>query len=236
MIYSNLQSRVAMNLDNRSDLTTYIQNWINDARKDIALEYDFDYLYVEATCQTSAGSATYAFPEDYLGHDILLLGTKKLVRITPREFENLRGLHENIDVTIDSATPYLPYYDSSLETDTPDYYLVRGMFFDLYPIPDGTYTLVIKYYSQPADFSEDSDEDYMSRFHPDIIVWNAALRGAVYLDDAKKQGDFNGLYNKALSQMMRREKDRSGKDKNPRMRDYREYEPTQLRRILKVGV
>jgi len=51
MIASELSGRVYDYLD--YDFTAeMIMDWVNDARRDLALKYDFNYLYEEATEST----------------------------------------------------------------------------------------------------------------------------------------------------------------------------------------
>ena len=219
-------------LDNRTDLDTLIVKWINATRRHIATKYDFAYLYTEATATTSAGSVRYALPADYLGHLNLFLGTKKLIRIATNEFDSLHGIDKDIENT-DGSTAYL-HTIGSLEQDEPDYYIDRGMEFDLYPIPDGIYTLTIRYYANPADWTLDTDYDYISTFHQEAVIFGAVLRGAIYLEDEAKIQKFSGLYKEEITTMQKNEKDRQAGDISHRMKSYKDFPPDQFKRIMKV--
>jgi len=233
MYMSTMESRVADYLD-RSDLTTEITGWINDTVKDIATRYEFDYLFTEASASTTSGTQRYALPSDYMGHLILMLGTKKLVRLTSREYDEITGDQYDLETT-DSATVYM-YTTGSSRTDEPDYYVDRGMEIDLYPIPNATYTLTMRYYSQPDDLSTaTSDENYISRFHPDAINFGAAWRGALFLDDADKIAHFKAAYDEAINQMIGKEKRKDGQDYHVRMRESKDYALTQFKRLMKVN-
>lgn len=102
MNFATLQTRVSEYLD-RDDLTLKIRGWINDTRKDIAIKYDFDYLYAESTSTTTAGCATYAYPSDYLGHETIWISAKKLARVRAREADELT----QTDITATVAQLYL---------------------------------------------------------------------------------------------------------------------------------
>ncbi len=233
MQFSVICDRVADYLD-RSDLTARIEGWVNDTRKDIALspEVNLDYLYTEATCETSAGTARYALPTDYLGHLSIFVGTKKLVKISPREYEETTG--DDIDIVgTDSGSPFL-YTTGSLVQGEPDYYIDRGMEFDLYPTPDATYTITIKYYAQPADFDEDTDEDYLSRFHFEAIIFGASVRGALFLDDGVKIQQVNAAYDQALKKIIQRDKKKKSTDVAYRMKTYKDYSLGQFKRLMHV--
>ncbi len=229
MNFSTLQSRVGDNLD-RTDLTTRIKGWINDERKSLAIDYNFDFLYVEATVTTSAGSGTYALPEDYLEKETLHLGSKKLHALTGKEFDELIGIKE----TLDSSTNLLVTTNSNITTGEPDYYINRGLYFDLYPIPNGSYTLTLKYYAQPIDFSGNTDEDYMSRIYFDAIIYGATMRGSAFLDDDKKLSTYAGLYSKALQSMEKKERGKKGNDLRRRMKTYKDFDLETFKRLIKA--
>jgi len=222
----------------RSDLTTQIQNWINDTRNDIALElakqeYSCSFLYTEATLDTVAGSARYPLPSDYLGHLSLFLGTKQLVRLFPVEHEEITADDSDIQST-DSGSAYLYLTGSNVE-DEPDYYIDRGMEIDLYPTPDQVYTLTLVYYAQPTPFSQDNDEDYISRFHFETIIFGAALRGAMFLDDTAKIQEFSQAYGSKLAALIASEKKKATSRQKSRMRTWKDYPLEQFKRIMKFN-
>ena len=228
-----IRQRVIDYLEGRTDLDSKINAWVDDARRDLAGKYDFAYLYTEATATTSAGEERYALPSDYLGHLSIFLGTKKLIRIRPGEFDAIHGDDADIQST-DGSTKYL-YTIGSSEQDEPDYYIDRGMEFDLYPVPDGTYTLLIKYYANPADWTADAEYDYISTFHTEAVIFGAALRGALYLEDDAKVQKYEAKYERLIQIMIKNEKDRQGGDTTIRIKSYKDFSSAQLKRIMKVN-
>lgn len=240
MQYDDIVDRVADYLD-RTDLgtsssdpisSTNIGKWVNDTRKDLALKHNFNYLYEEATVSTSAGTATYSLPQDYMGHVTILCDYKKLTRIGAREFDELvyTDDEENegsdqlqLDVSSDATSGF------------PEYYIDRGMYFELYPKPDATYTLTMKYYAQPDDFDSADDEDYMSRFHFEAIIFGASLRGAIFLDDMAKISIFTGAYKQAIDELIKREKDTKTKDAHVRFKSWKDYELETFRRLHRIS-
>jgi len=228
----DIRDRVADYLD-RSDLTTRINNWINDVRRDIALKYNFNYLYAEATCTTSAGSARYALPEDYLGHLTIMLDDKKLMKVAPREFDELTGIDHDVTTT----TGYLTYSeDTGDETSTPDYYVDRGMEIELYPAPDAAYTLKMRYYAQPEEWTDDANEDYVSRFHYEAMIWGVCLRGAMFLEEDNKIAIYAQAYQSAIDEMIKREHEQYQKPKDnfSRIKTWQDFDPTTFKRKVKV--
>lgn len=231
--FGTIKTRVKSYLDNRTDIDTEIGQWINDARRALAGEYNFNYLYTESTATVSASTARYALPSDYLGHLNIFLGTKKLIRILPNEFDSIHG--SDSDIASTDSSPEKLFTTSSSETGEPDYYIDRGMEFDLYPIPDATYTLTIKYYANPADWTLDAEYDYISTFHTEAVIFGAVLRGAIYLEDDAKAQKFAGVYASEIQRMIKREKDRKSSDVMVRMKSYKDFNVEQFKRITKMN-
>lgn len=239
MQYDDIVDRVADYLD-RTDLgtsasspisSTSIGQWVNDTRKDLALKHDFNYLYEEATISTSAGTAIYSLPQDYMGHVTILCNYKKLVRVGAREFDELYYT----DDTENTDSDQLQLNVSSESTSGfPEYYIDRGMYFQLYPEPDATYTITMKYFAQPDDFDSADDEDYMSRFHFEAIIFGTALRGAIFLDDQAKIAIFTQAYKMCIQELIAREKGTKNKDTHVRMKSWRDYEVETFRRLMRI--
>jgi len=237
MNYGTLQTRVSDYLD-RDDLTTKIRGWINDTRKDIAIKYDFDYLYVESTTTTTAGCANYAYPADYLGHEVIWVNYKKLARLRAREADELT----QSDITATAAKLYLTTEQGVIggtNQGSPDYYIERGMEFQLYPTPDDAYTLTLKYFAQPSSWTEsttadDAEEDYISRFHFEAIIWGASLRGAIYLDDEQKKASYGGAYDTAVKEMVAREMKKKTRDMKVRIKTWKDFDLATFERLHKI--
>jgi hypothetical protein len=104
----------------------------------------------------------------------------------------------------------------------------------------------LKYYAQPTDYevdtatddtagdSHDTSEDYIMRFHSDSVIWGTALRAAIYLDDEKKMATFAAAYKSSIEEMIEREKQKAHEDTHPRMKDYRDYDLTTFKRMVRV--
>lgn len=240
MIKSDIRDRVRQYLD-RSDLDTHIDGWINDVRLDLALKYNFRYLYVDATASTTAGTERYALPTDFLGHLVMWCGSKKLMRMHPREFDELTETNS----TAEASPRVLPLEAGSSVSSTsiaapPDYYIERGMEFDLYPTPDAVYTLTLRYYAQPEIWTvgteTDGDYDYISTFHPEAVIWGVCLRGSIYLDDEKKMATFASTYKTTVEEMITRERANAVEDQHPRMKNYSDYDLTTFKRMLRIKI
>lgn len=235
MNFGDMQDRVAQYLD-RSDLTTHIRNWVNDTRVDVALKANLRYLYVEASAATVDGTKAYALPSDYLGHLVIWCGTKKLAKVNAREADELTDTdHEATANPLALTTEGASTITKDATSGPPDYYIERGMEFDLYPTPDATYTLKIKYYAQPSAWtaSQSASYDYLSTFHYEALIWGACHRGAMFMDDAEGAAKYQGLYDKSIQEILKREKDVEVADIKVRMKSWQDYDLTTFKRLMK---
>lgn len=239
MNFTTIQDRVADYLD-RNDLTTKIRGWINDTRQDLALKYNFDYLYAEVACSVVAGSARYALPSNYIGHLDIWINQKKLSKLRPREADELTPT----DSTSTSATLFLETETAvaqNYEVGAPDYYIDRGMEVQFYPTPDSSYTATWKYYAQPTNWGESTSAaatdatcaDYISNFHFEAIIFGASWRGAIYLDDEVKKQTYAGLYQQYIGEMIKREKDKEARDIKVRIKTWQDYDLSTFKRLMK---
>jgi hypothetical protein len=166
-----------------------------------------------------------------MGHLTLLCNYKKLARVGAREFDEL--YYTSDDENTQSEQLELDE-SSDASTGFPEYYIDRGMYIQLFPCPDTAYTLTMKYFAQPANFDTGDDEDYMSRFHFEAIIFGAALRGAIYLDDTTKMEIFSKAYKVAIDEIVRREKDTKAKDTHVRMKSWKDYDLETFRRLSRI--
>jgi hypothetical protein len=223
---STMRSRIANYLD-RTDLNADINNWIQDARQDLALTYNFHYLYKEATTNVSAGQNRYALSSDYMDHLTLFyyeagnIG-KKLGRVSPGTFDEMAGLTETTCVA----------------SGVPEYYVIYGREVEVHPTPNNTCTadsgkLKIRYYSKAPSLTADDDEDYMSIHHYEAIVYGTCVRGCLWLNDMNNLRKWETAYNKAKEIMLRREKDREVTDnKSIRFKHWSDYDPDMMKRVF----
>ena len=179
---------------------------------------------------TQANTAVYSLPSDYMGHLTIICDYKKLMRVGAREFDEL----EKTNDTENNSPQQLETSEGQVTPGFPEYYIDRGLYIELFPKPDDVYTLTLKYYALPASFTSDTDEDYMSRFHFESIIFGTSLRGAIFLDDTEKINIFKAAYDRSLSEIVAREKDKKQKDTHVRVKSWRDYEVESFRRMHRV--
>lgn len=219
--FDSLKSRVREYVD-RTDIDTKIENWINDTRRDISTKYNFHYLYTEATVSTVAGSSYYPYPSDYLDKLAIFCGGRKLSKVPAHFFEELVSTTSTGDIWSASGDPI--------------YYIERGSEFQLYPTPDAVYTLDLRYYAQPADFTASGDYDDMSNLYPDAIIYGACERAAIYLEDDQGEAKFHKRYIDKIQELIANEKRQQDMTDNKmkRIKTVGDYSKTQLANFLKI--
>lgn len=223
---STMRERVAHYLD-RDDVDANINDWMQDARQDLALTYNFHYLYKEATTNVSAGQNRYTLSSDYLDHLTLFyyeggnIG-KKLGRISPGIFDEMAGLTET----------------TCAGSGVPEYYVIYGREIEVHPTPNAECTadsgkLKIRYYSKAPSLTADSDEDYMAIHHYEAIIYGACARGCLFLNDGDNLRKWSQAYDQTKQVMLQREKDREVTDnKSIRFRHWKDYDVEMMKRIF----
>jgi len=218
--FYELVSRVCENLD-RNDLSgtslaalsaTKAGHWINDTRQSIATKYKFSYYYWEATLNTVAGSAYYPLPSDYLDHFTVFVGDTKLSRYSMQNFD------ENISSAASSEIA------SNTGSGQPQFYVLRGMQFQLYPTPDNAYEINLRYYAKPEVFTASADYDHVSNLYPDTVQFGATYRGAMWAEDSTNIERYKELFIASLQEMITNEKEKELGDAHYRLKTWRDFQ------------
>lgn len=150
--YSEFKRRVMLNLgktDAQSILA--VEQAINDAHRNIARVRDFDELMVldTANATTTANQKLY-----HLTSNLGLTRPKDIYSIRYMDEDNSRKLQYVNARQWDALIPY----PESTNTERPTSYTRRGMYLELFPIPQANKSLYIMHSQWPATLSNDSDE------------------------------------------------------------------------------
>lgn len=145
---------------------------------------------METEVSASISAETYSVPSDFLG-----------------------VVHAYIDrderISLEVATEWeknAEYRSSGVPTT---YSLIDGkMVFN--PVPDGTYTMVLRYYTKMADFSADADTNAALTKYPQLFVYGALKHAALWAQDADAAQLWGGFFENELGRVTRR-------DRNDRM-------------------
>lgn len=138
-----------------------VVQYINDAQALIASRVDYYIDEATDSISTVAGTATYPFPTD---------------------FARMRSLYDsNRNVEIEYASLRM-IDNSSQSTGAPAYYAITGANIELWPVPDGIYPLVMRYWKKPAALVNDTDTPVMpEEWHS--LLWTYAVAQAFKGDD-----------------------------------------------------
>ena len=180
--YSGLKTSVA-NYLGRSDLTTQIPDFITLAEYRLQRNLRIRQMLKTASASTTGGDSTVGLPSDFL---------------------------ELRDIYIDSSPRFVLNYLSpsafsrdarAAESGRPNFYSLRANEFELAPIPDGTYTLVMLYYAKPEVLSDSNASNVFLANAPDALLYGALLEAEPYLMNDNRIAIWSNFYNSALESL-----------------------------------
>jgi hypothetical protein len=161
--FSELKRQVLLRIRDMDGVTDLaISDGINQAHKAIARVYDYDELIVldTANAVTMANQSSY-----HLISNLALSNPKDIYSIRLMDGSKSRKLTYVPPRELDSIVPYKELSG----TGRSCWYTQRGMYIELFRIPDSNYALHITHSKWPATLSNDSDETpYLNL--DDIIV------------------------------------------------------------------
>jgi len=207
MTRSELREEVRFNLKRTSDALSdsRINTWLNWSLQFIADLHTYEEMRKVYTTTTTADQKSYSFPtrmkDIYTLRLISGASSRKLTYIYPREF--------------DTKIPY-PEQNSKRKSS---YYVDYGTHFELYPIPDNSYTLELRCSLYPSSMSSDTDTPDLLRKDA-LIVAVATVFGFWSLREVEDASYWGGeivptLYQASLAS------DHSAEDWIPIARPYR---------------
>lgn len=171
---STVRTRVQQRLDDTSFSTAYLDQFINDAQRDILNSRRFVFMEKEATVTTTSGVNT-------------LTGV-------PTTMQTPLSLRVYTPVGNAIVLPYMEYED--IDVVVPNMSLVgntapvRWYMFDhtpyVYPNADATYTLKLKYIKEPTELTGDTDVPEIPESFSEILVLGALKRAHEFNDDNDK--------------------------------------------------
>lgn len=138
---------------------TLVKRWLNTAQRLAVSESEIRTQQAIASYVTESADSTLELPADF-GRLIDLHDEEEDDRLESLDLRDLDNLPE--------------------ATGRPTEYALEGDELKLYPSPDGTYGLDLRYWHLPADMTADSDEPEIPKQHhhrlPAYAMWKAYLR------------------------------------------------------------
>jgi hypothetical protein len=231
MNYLALQDRVEDEID-RPDMSTNIQSWVNEARREIADgtipifsyptqgAYKFSWSYASAAVSTS--TMNNAWPTDFM--EVISFfessGEAPLIPIDPARFDQLLYSTDN----------------NLTDTGTPTNYVDRGSNgYDLYPTPSGAVELYLRYYSYPTALSNQGDEYTIDTELPSLIIALACLKAARRLHDKELVAFYKEVTSEYYMAAINKDKMKKWRGRQLKMKTYSDFDNSHWKGIHQVG-
>ena len=177
--YSELKTAIA-NWLNRDDLTSVIPDFItlNEADMDRRIRH---WRMEKRVTATVDGQYT-GLVGDYL----------EAIRfaVTGSEYERVE--------LISQADMQQRRFANADTKGVPQYYAITDGQLELYPTPDGTYTVEMLYYGQIPPLSDSTTTNWLLTHYPDVYLYGSLIHAAPYLGDDQRAGTWGSLYQSAL--------------------------------------
>jgi len=178
--YSDLKTTVA-NYLGRSDLSSVIPDFISLAEIRLARQLRLRQMLKTVTSNTTAGTSTVGLPSDFL---------------SMRDFY----VNQNPRQSLSYLSPSSFTRDArASESGLPVFYTQKGSEFELAPIPDTSYSLVMLYYAKPEALSDSNLSNEFMATCPDALLYGALLEAEPYLMNDARLQVWSQLYQNAVS-------------------------------------
>lgn len=175
MNYTNLQSRILANFQNRSDITTVIQNAIADSRREICYgkinmasgnlaQHRWSFCFRSSNTQATTASL------DYYSYKT---GCIELLSIS-----NAGDTLQKIDFDT-----WQRNFEGSTATAEPNVWVPLATTYKIAPVPDAVYTLTLHEYGFLTELSDGTDEYALESKYPETIIYRASEKIAQYLGE-----------------------------------------------------
>jgi hypothetical protein len=189
---------------NRDDLTrAMVLQYLNN-RKFTIQNYD-NFSFMEQTAEQAAVALqqSYSIPTDYKDElqMWLLDGTQKTIITKWGGSE----AEKNFTQTDRSGKP-------------TNYWLWQDAYF-LYPLPDKSYSMILKYYRYIPDFTDvASEENELCKRYPDLLINGGTSDSYHFFKEWEKVGEWEGKYKLDFQILIRREGRRPRTNTDSRMK------------------
>jgi hypothetical protein len=136
MTFADMQTECLEHQLNDTKYRPSVKRWLNDAQARVCRQASIRTEQVTQTYSTTSGTNTLALPATY-ARKIDLRNT------TDQDLLNLLEMRE--------------YDDLSASSGKPLWYIIIGANIELYPNPDATYPLTLRFWRLPATLTADTD-------------------------------------------------------------------------------
>jgi hypothetical protein len=177
--YAELQSSIA-NWLNRDDLTAVIPDFISLSEAE--MDRKIRHWRMEKRVTTTADGQYTGLVGDYL----------EAIR-----FSVPGSRYERLELASQGEIQQRRYSTNNT-TGIPQYYAITDSQLELYPTPDGSYTVEMLYYGQIPPLTDSTTTNWLLTHHPDAYLYGALVHAAPYLGDDQRAMTWSALYQSAL--------------------------------------
>lgn len=181
--FGALKTAIA-NLLNRSDLTSYIPDFVTILESRVNREVKFRNRRMETTASIAySGTDEGTLPTDFLEARTFVWESNPRVRLeymTPSQFE------------------------ATYTTDTqsvPLNYTIYGSTIKVGPFPNSTVGGTLLYYQKLTALSADGDTNWLLTNYPDVYLYGSAIESAPFLGDDNRIQVWLGLFDRAAAEI-----------------------------------
>lgn len=191
--YAELKTTVA-NFLNRSDLTSYITDFVTLAERRISRDVVSNGHFLRAMEKRAADSLTpsnayLGLPTDFLAmRSIKITSTDPVTRleyVTPDRFNEM--------------------YASST-TQTPKVFTIIGDELVFGPIPDSAYVVEMAYYGAITPLSDSNTTNWLVTNSPETLLYGSLLEAELFVKNDQRAANWKGLYDTALAGLIQFDK------------------------------
>ncbi len=153
----------------RTDVPDYVYTLMtSDINRDIRI------VEMESTSTLSVSSEATALPADFLQVVSMYVDTTPRSPMVPLTRQAQATRHDS------SGQPY--------------YYAITDGEIQVMPVPDGTYSVVMRYIASVAAFSGVADTNDVITLHPGLFLYSALYHAAVWKQDAELVAGYSQAY------------------------------------------
>jgi|TARA_X000001388_G_scaffold76441_2_gene73811 hypothetical protein len=182
MTYAELKTNIA-NYLNRSDLTSYIDTFIDSTEAELNRRLRTKEMIKRATA--TADSQYLTVPTDWQ--------EAINVEITSNNFSPL------FQQSIESLDVYRKSNNNAV--GQPVYYAMVDDSIELAPTPDSSYTLQLTYYGKIDPLSDSNTSNFVSNDHPDVYLYGSLKHASIFLMEDERIPLFTTQFEKALEEI-----------------------------------
>jgi hypothetical protein len=180
--YSELTAEIGDWL-NRSDLTSVIPTFISFA--EVGLERVLRVRQMIARANATVDTQYGTVPADFL--EVRTFKLTSTSPVQPLQFATIDEL-DSLDAT-------------STASGRPRHFGIVGNQIRVHPIPDGSYTGELAYFSKIPRLSDSNTTSWLLTSSPDAYLYGALLQAAPYLKDDERLNVWSTLYASAVQGM-----------------------------------